>query len=132
MFNNKVIFVTGGTGSFGQKFIQTILKNFNPKKIIVFSRDELKQFELQRIYPGKDYPTVRFFLGDIRDRSLLDNIISNNNINLIIHLAAMAGVGPSIIHPELYYDVNINGTVNVLELALKQARSQNRKIKFFC
>ena len=69
MFNNKVILVTGGTGSFGKKFLQMTLKEFNPKKIIIFSRDEMKQWDLAQQY--LDDERVRFFIGDVRDRDRL-------------------------------------------------------------
>ena len=71
MLNNKTVLITGGTGSFGKQFIKTILERYsNVKKIIIYSRDELKQFEIKQNYPQKDYPQLRFFIGDVRDRNL--------------------------------------------------------------
>ncbi|MBT7269442.1 MAG: polysaccharide biosynthesis protein, partial [Candidatus Marinimicrobia bacterium] len=67
MLNNKTVLVTGGTGSFGKKFIKTVLDNYKPKKVIVYSRDELKQFEMQQEFPDNDYPSMRYFIGDVRD-----------------------------------------------------------------
>ncbi|MFH4663075.1 polysaccharide biosynthesis protein, partial [Vibrio alginolyticus] len=70
MLNNKSILITGGTGSFGKQFIKTILERYpEVKKIIIFSRDELKQFELKQKYPAKDFPQLRFFIGDVRDQN---------------------------------------------------------------
>jgi len=68
MLNNKSVLITGGTGSFGKKFVETILRDYpQVKKIIIYSRDELKQFELKQKYPGHKYPQLRFFIGDVRD-----------------------------------------------------------------
>mgnify|MGYP001253842667 CR=1 FL=1 len=68
MLNNKSVLITGGTGSFGKKFVETILRDYpNVKKIVIYSRDELKQFELKQKYPEKDYHQLRFFIGDVRD-----------------------------------------------------------------
>ena len=66
MLNNKTILVTGGTGSFGKKFIKTVLDKYKPKKVIVYSRDELKQFEMQQEFPDNNYPSMRYFIGDAR------------------------------------------------------------------
>ena len=68
MLNNKTVLITGGTGSFGKKIVETILRDYpNVKKIIIYSRDELKQFELKQKYPESKYPQLRFFIGDVRD-----------------------------------------------------------------
>jgi len=71
MLNNKSILVTGGTGSFGKKFTQIVLESYQPKKLIIFSRDELKQFEMSQRWSMKDYPCIRYFLGDVRDKERL-------------------------------------------------------------
>ena len=68
MFNNKSILITGGTGSFGKKFIKTVLDNYSPKRLVIFSRDELKQFEMSQEINEDTYPSVRYFLGDLRDK----------------------------------------------------------------
>ncbi|HDH53367.1 MAG TPA: UDP-N-acetylglucosamine 4,6-dehydratase (inverting), partial [Nitrospirae bacterium] len=68
MLNNKTILITGGTGSFGKKCTETILKRFKPKKLIIFSRDELKQFEMEQVFSHKKYPCIRYFIGDVRDK----------------------------------------------------------------
>ena len=67
MLNNKTILITGGTGSFGKKFIDMILSKYDPKKVIVYSRDELKQYEMQQEFPEKKHPCLRYFIGDVRD-----------------------------------------------------------------
>ena len=72
MLNNKSVLITGGTGSFGKQFIKTIIQRYpNAKKIIIYSRDELKQFEIQQQYPRKEFPQLRFFIGDVRDQNRL-------------------------------------------------------------
>ena len=68
LFEGKTVLVTGGTGSFGKAFVKTLLERFNPKKVIVFSRDEFKHYQMQREFPKEKYPQLRFFLGDIRDK----------------------------------------------------------------
>ena len=75
MLNNKSVLITGGTGSFGKKFVETILRDYpQVKKIIIYSRDELKQFELKQKYPGHKYPQLRFFIGDVRDLERLTGL----------------------------------------------------------
>ena len=71
MFNGKSILITGGTGSFGKLYVKTILERFSPKKLIIYSRDELKQFVLKQKYPPDQYPNLRFFIGDVRDGARL-------------------------------------------------------------
>ena len=76
MLNHKAILITGGTGSFGKKFVEMILSEYpKVKKIIIFSRDEMKQFDMRQEYPVQDYPQLRFFIGDVRDASRVYNII---------------------------------------------------------
>ena len=75
MLNGKTILITGGTGSFGKKFVQIVLDNYSPKKLIVFSRDELKQFEMSQRWSKAKYPYLRYLLGDVRDRDRLINNI---------------------------------------------------------
>ena len=69
--NNRTVLVTGGTGSFGKHFIKTVIAQYKPKRLIVFSRDELKQFEMQQEFPLEKYPFIRYFIGDVRDRDRL-------------------------------------------------------------
>ena len=82
----KSVLITGGTGSFGQAFVREILKNHNPKRIIIFSRDEYKQYEMQRSLPTSEHQNLRYFIGDIRD---LDRLKILQDVDIIIHAAAM-------------------------------------------
>lgn len=115
IFNNKTILITGGTGSFGQKCSEILLK-FKPKKIIIFSRDELKQFELKQKYPVDSYPQLRFFIGDVRDRLRL--IQACEGVDIIIHAAAIKQVDTAEYNPTECIKTNINGAENVIDAAL--------------
>ena len=116
MFNNKTILVTGGTGSFGKKFIATVLKKYKPKEIIVYSRDELKQFEMRENFPTNEYP-VRYFIGDIRDRERLYRV--THGVDYIVHAAALKQVPTAEFNPFEAVKTNINGAQNVIESALE-------------
>lgn len=87
MFNDKSILITGGTGSFGKKFIKILLEKYQPKKIIVYSRDELKQFEMQQVFNS---PCMRYFIGDVRDEYRLKQAM--NGIDYVVHAAALKQV----------------------------------------
>ncbi|SPT69946.1 UDP-glucose 4-epimerase [Anaerobiospirillum thomasii] len=113
--DNKTILVTGGTGSFGKRFIATLLSKYNLKKIIVYSRDELKQFEMQQQF--KDHlKTLRFFIGDVRDKARLDMAL--NGVDIIIHAAAIKQVPAAEYNPMECIKTNINGAENIIESAL--------------
>jgi len=114
--NDKTILVTGGTGSFGKKFIRTILDEYKPKKLIVFSRDELKQFEMQQEYNEKLFPTLRFFLGDIRDRERLYRALEG--VDVIVHAAALKQVVAAEYNPFEVVKTNIIGTQNIIDVAM--------------
>jgi UDP-N-acetylglucosamine 4,6-dehydratase (inverting) len=117
MLNNKSVLITGGTGSFGKQFVKTILKQFpDVKKIIIYSRDELKQFELKQIYPEKNFPQLRFFIGDVRDRDRL--VLATNGVDVIIHAAAIKQVDTAEYNPTECIKTNINGAENVIHAAL--------------
>jgi FlaA1/EpsC-like NDP-sugar epimerase len=119
MLNNKCILVTGGTGSFGKKFIETILVNYNPKKIIVFSRDELKQFEMQQLNKFKKSGVdMRYFIGDIRDYNRLKMAMAN--VDVVIHAAALKQVPACEYNPFEAVKTNIMGGQNVIEAAMAQ------------
>ena len=114
MFNNSSILITGGTGSFGKKFIQIILEIYQPKKIIVFSRDELKQFEMQQIYNA---PCMRYFIGDVRDGERLNEAMQD--VDYVIHAAAMKQVPAAEYNPMECIKTNIYGAENVIKAAIK-------------
>jgi UDP-N-acetylglucosamine 4,6-dehydratase len=113
VFNNKNILITGGTGSFGKKYVETLLKNYNPKKIIIYSRDELKQFEMQQDY---NQPCMRYFIGDVRDKERLTQAM--NGVDFVIHAAALKHVPAAEYNPSECIKTNINGAENVISAAL--------------
>ena len=117
MFNNKVILITGGTGSFGKQYIRTILQHYKPKKVIIYSRDELKQFEMQTHEFSKNiYQGLRYFIGDVRDKERL--IMAMNDVDYVIHAAAMKHVPASEYNPMECIKTNIHGAQNVIDAAL--------------
>jgi len=114
MFNNKSILITGGTGSFGKKYISMILEKYTPARIIVLSRDELKQFEMQQAYNA---PCMRYFLGDVRDESRLNEAMEN--VDYVIHAAAMKQVPAAEYNPMECIKTNINGAENVIKASIR-------------
>ncbi len=112
MFNNKNILITGGTGSFGKAFVKKVLKNYKPKRLVVFSRDELKQFEMMQEYPKQKFPNMRFFLGDVRDAYRLK--IALKDINIVVHAAAQKHVEASEYNPQECIKTNIQGAENLV------------------
>ena len=118
MLNNKSVLITGGTGSFGKKFVETILKRYpDVKRIVIYSRDELKQFELKQKYPHDKYPQLRFFIGDVRDGERLKRACQG--IDVIIHAAAIKQVDTAEYNPEECIKTNVNGAQNVINAALE-------------
>jgi UDP-N-acetylglucosamine 4,6-dehydratase (inverting) len=117
MLNKKSVLITGGTGSFGKKFIETILKRYpEVKRIVIYSRDELKQLELKQKYPAKDYPQLRFFIGDVRDGARLKRACEG--IDVIIHAAAIKQVDTAEYNPDECIKTNVQGANNVIDAAL--------------
>lgn len=117
MLNNKSVLITGGTGSFGKKFVETILRRYpDVKKIAIYSRDELKQFELKQKYPHDKYPQLRFFIGDVRDGERLKRACQG--IDVIIHAAAIKQVDTAEYNPEECIKTNVHGAQNVINAAL--------------
>jgi UDP-N-acetylglucosamine 4,6-dehydratase/5-epimerase len=116
MLNNQSILITGGTGSFGKQFIRTVLERYNPKKLIVYSRDELKQFEMQQEFPDSKYECMRYFIGDIRDLSRLKTAM--NEVDFVIHAAALKQVPAAEYNPFEAVKTNVIGSQNVIEAAL--------------
>lgn len=113
MLDGKTICVTGGTGSFGKKFIKHVLANYKPKKVIVYSRDELKQFEMQQIYSA---PCMRYFIGDVRDLERLKK--ATRDVDIIIHAAAIKQVPTAEYNPMECIKTNVIGANNVIDAAI--------------
>jgi UDP-N-acetylglucosamine 4,6-dehydratase/5-epimerase len=117
MLENKSILITGGTGSFGKKFVETILNKYpNIKRLVIFSRDELKQYEMSLQYNKSKYDGIRYFLGDVRDYSRFKRACQG--IDIIIHAAALKQVPAAEYNPDEFIKTNINGAQNVIDAAL--------------
>ncbi len=117
--NDKVVLVTGGTGSFGRKFAKAVLARYTPKKLIIFSRDELKQFEMQREIDG---PNVRYFIGDVRDADRLRRAM--RGVDIVVHAAAMKQVPACEYNPLEAVKTNVLGAANIIEAAIDQGVAQ--------
>jgi len=113
MLNNKNILITGGTGSFGKQFVKTILKNYTPNKIIIYSRDELKQFEMAQEYNNE---CMRYFIGDIRDLPRLQKAM--NGVNIVVHAAALKHVPIAEYNPMECIKTNVMGAQNVIDACI--------------
>jgi UDP-N-acetylglucosamine 4,6-dehydratase/5-epimerase len=116
MLNNKTILITGGTGSFGKKCTETILKRYKPERLIIFSRDELKQFEMAQTFSKEKYPCMRYFIGDVRDRERLYRAF--RNVDIVIHAAALKQVPAAEYNPFEAVKTNILGAQNVINTAI--------------
>lgn len=115
--NKKTVLITGGTGSFGKKFVATILENYpDVRKIIIFSRDELKQSELKKVYSEEKFPQIRFFIGDVRDLERLK--MACEGVDIVIHAAAIKQVDTAEYNPGECIKTNIQGAENVIAAAL--------------
>ncbi|MBN8521992.1 MAG: UDP-N-acetylglucosamine 4,6-dehydratase (inverting) [Alphaproteobacteria bacterium] len=114
LFDGKVILVTGGTGSFGQKFIRHILTHFKPKKVIVFSRDELKQFEMAQGFPNE--PRIRYFIGDVRDYERLKRAF--DGVDIVVHAAALKQVPAAEYNPIECIKTNVYGAENIINASI--------------
>ena len=113
MLSNKSILITGGTGSFGKKFIEILLSRYTPRKVIVFSRDELKQFEMQQRF---DQPCMRYFIGDVRDEARLRHAMEG--VDYVVHAAALKQVPAAEYNPMECIKTNVNGAQNVINAAI--------------
>ena len=113
--NDKSILITGGTGSFGQKFVKTILQDFRPRRVIVYSRDEWKQSEMKM---DEDFANsqVRFFLGDVRDKDRL--CLAMRGVDFVVHAAALKQVPAAEYNPHEFIKTNVDGATNVVEASL--------------
>lgn len=116
MFNGKSILITGGTGSFGQKLVETLLTKYSPHRLVIFSRDELKQHEMQQKFSPKDHPCLRYFLGDVRDPDRLRRAFSK--IDIVFHAAALKQVPACEYNPFEAVKTNILGGQNIVEAAI--------------
>jgi UDP-N-acetylglucosamine 4,6-dehydratase/5-epimerase len=114
MLNGANILITGGTGSFGHKFVQTILDRYKPNKIIIYSRDELKQFEMAQIF---NEPCMRYFIGDVRDANRLENAMSE--VDYVVHAAALKHVPIAEYNPMECIKTNVLGAQNVIDACIK-------------
>src|SRR6056300_112530 len=116
MKNNSSILITGGTGSFGQSFVPLTLKKFNPKRLIIYSRDEMKQWEMAKKF--KDENRVRFFIGDIRDKERLYRAL--DGVDYVVHAAATKIVPTAEYNPFECIKTNINGAMNLIDACIDQ------------
>lgn len=117
MLSGKSVLITGGTGSFGKKFVETVFERYpDVKRVVVFSRDELKQYEMAQDFPASKYPQIRFFIGDVRDASRVKRACEN--IDIIVHAAALKHVPIAEYNPIECIRTNINGAENIINAAL--------------
>ena len=116
MFDNANILITGGTGSFGHEFVKKILKNYSPKRLIVFSRDEMKQWEMAKLYP--DTNVLRFFIGDVRDKDRLHRALAG--VDYVVHAAATKIVPIAEYNPFECVKTNVIGAMNVIDATIDQ------------
>lgn len=113
MLNDKSILITGGTGSFGKKFVETVLAHYSPRRVIIYSRDELKQFEMQQVFNQR---CMRYFIGDVRDAQRLD--MAMQDVDYVVHAAALKQVPAAEYNPMECIKTNISGAENVIQAAL--------------
>ena len=119
MFNNKIILITGGTGSFGKAFVNRLVTKYKKiKKLIIFSRDEFKQYEMQKEFSVKKYPFLRYFLGDVRDYDRLR--FAFKGVDYVIHAAALKQVNTAEYNPFEFINTNIIGAKNVIEASFER------------
>lgn len=116
MFNDKVVLITGGTGSLGKKFLRMVLQNYKPKKIIILSRDELKQYEMMQKFDPAKYP-IRYFLGDVRDVDRLKRAM--RGVDMVVHAAALKHVPAAEYNPSEFIKSNILGAQNIIDATLE-------------
>ena len=115
-FDNATVLITGGTGSLGKKLVEVFLANHPPKRLIIFSRDELKQFEMQQVYSTARYPCMRYFIGDVRDRNRLYRAF--DGVDYVIHAAALKQVPAAEYNPLEAINTNVLGAANVIDAAI--------------
>ena len=116
MLKNSSILITGGTGSFGHAFVSLTLKKYNPKRLVIFSRDEMKQWEMAKLF--NDDPRVRFFIGDVRDKDRLHRAL--NGVDFVVHAAATKIVPTAEYNPFECIKTNVNGAMNIIDACIDQ------------
>ncbi len=116
LINDKVIFITGGTGSFGNELTEVLLTYYSPKKIIIFSRDEFKQYTMKQKFPESKYPQIRYFVGDVRDYDRL--LMATRGVDVLFHAAAMKQVDTIEYNPLEAIKTNIHGTENIVTVSI--------------
>ena len=116
--NEKAVLVTGGTGSFGKHFVKQVIARYRPRRLVIFSRDELKQYEMQQLFPMEEHPFMRFFIGDVRDRDRLD--LAMRDIDYVIHAAALKQVPTAEYNPFECIRTNVFGAENIVYAALRR------------
>jgi len=117
LVNDKIIFITGGTGTFGYEITKVLLNNYKPKKLIIFSRDEFKQYNMKQVFPENKYNNIRYFIGDVRDYERL--LTATKNVDIIFHAAAMKQIDTVEYNPLEAIKTNIYGTENVIKAAIE-------------
>ena len=115
--NDKIILITGGTGTLGNAFISEIYKKYKPKKVIIYSRDEFKQYEMSKKFPLKKFPSIRFFIGDVRDKNRLMSAL--RGVDLVIHAAALKHVPLAEYNPQECVKTNVLGAQNLIEACIE-------------
>ena len=118
MFNNKNIFISGGTGSFGNAFTRLLLSKYKPKKIVIYSRDEYKQYLMSEKFPNSKFQNLRFLIGDIRDKDRL--ILAMKDIDYVVHAAALKQVPAAEYNPMEFVKTNIEGAENIIHASITQ------------
>ncbi len=122
MLNGKSILLTGGTGSFGKAFTRHVLQNYKPKRLVIFSRDELKQFEMAQTFRPDQYPFLQYLLGDVRDRDRLVRVL--DGIDTVIHAAALKQVPAAEVNPTEAIRTNVLGAINIIDACIDRGVSR--------
>ncbi|MBB65664.1 MAG: UDP-N-acetylglucosamine 4,6-dehydratase (inverting) [Waddliaceae bacterium] len=117
LLSGKTVLITGGTGSFGRAFARKVLQKCNPRRVIIFSRDEWKQWEMRRSDPIFDHPSIRYFLGDVRDKDRLRSAFSS--VDFVIHAAALKQVPAAEYNPGEFVKTNVHGAMNIVDAAIE-------------
>ena len=115
-WSDLTVLITGGTGSFGKKFTEIMLQEYHPRKLIIFSRDELKQLEMRQVFGEEQYPCIRYFIGDVRDRERLYRAF--DGVDIVVHAAALKQVPAGEYNPLEVIKTNVMGAANVIDAAI--------------